>query len=1368
MKKLNLLFTALLLLFSLTATAHEFEVDGIYYNILSEEDKTVEVTYRGTSYSQYSNEYYDNVVIPESVIYNGSTYNVTSIGSSAFYGCPDLTSIEIPNSVTSIGASAFYNCTGITNFEIPNSVTSIGGSAFYNTTWYNNLPNGVVYIGKVLYKYKGTMPANTSIVVKDGTLSIGEKAFYECSGLTSIVIPNSVSSIGNKAFQNCKNLANIEIPNSITSIEDETFYKCSALTSIVIPNSITSIGASAFYYCTALTSIVIPDGVTSIGDNAFYNTAWYNNLSDGVVYAGKVLYKYKGKMPANTSIVVKDGTLSIACYAFKDCSRLKSIEIPNSVTSIGEYAFYNCYELTVIVIPNSVTNIGNRAFNGCSELKTVINFSNLTFRKGSSDYGYIAYYANKVINAPNGFIDGDFVWFENEDGMTLAGYLGDATELILPADYKGKSVTSIGTYAFRDCTSLTSIVIPNSVTSIGDYAFDGCTSLKDLRIEDVEGTLSLGNYIFDDSPLETLYLGRNLSYDMRYNSPFYNKTTLKNFIIGNSVTSIGNSMFENCTSLKDLRIEDGEGTLSLGNYIFDDSPLETLYLGRNLSYSSHTPGQTVHSPFDGKKTLISITIGDSVTSIGSDAFKSCSGLTSIEIPNSVTSIGYAAFEYCSGLTSIEIGNSVTSIGNYAFKGCTSLTSFEIPNSVTSIGGWAFEGCRSLTSIEIGNSVISIGDYAFHCCTGLTSIEIPNSVTSIGIYAFRDCSSLTSVIIGNGVVSIGGDAFNGCGRLKTVINLSSLTFSKGSISNGLVAYYADNVINAPNGYIDGDYVWGEIDGEKILAGYMGDAEDLTLPTNCNGENYAVGESAFYGNTTITNIVIPNNVTRIGDSAFYSCTNLASIEIPNSVTSIGEFAFRGCYSLTSIEIPNSVTNVGMYAFYECSGLTNVVISDNVTRIEEGLFRGCSALTSIEIPNSVTSIRFYAFEYCTALTSVVIGNGVTSIENKAFSDCSGLTSVVVGDGVRYIGYDVFSDCTALTNIVIPGNVSSIGGRAFYGCSGLANVVIGNSVASIGDYAFSGCSVLKTVINLSRLTLSKGSTDYGLVAYYADNVINAPNGYVDGDYVWAIVSEENTLCRYLGNEKELVLPGSCNGENYAIGNSAFYNCIGLTSIEIPNSVTSIGNYAFKGCTGLKEVHINDLSAWCGINFGSNDANPLYYARNLYLNGEMVTDLEIPDGVTSIENYAFINCTGLTNVVVSDGIDVIGESAFSGCSNVETVYISNTIYSIGNNAFAGCNKIYDIKVGAKKPIGGNENIFASTVYDNATLYIPGGTKSLYEKRVPWNKFFYIKEMDFTGIDELKGEDVKLKGVCYDLSGRAVENPTNGIYIIDGKKVMVK
>ena len=256
------------------------------------------------------------------------------------------------------------------------------------------------------------------------------------------------------------------------------------------------------------------------------------------------------------------------------------------------------------------------------------------------------------------------------------------------------------------------------------------------------------------------------------------------------------------------------------------------------------------------------------------------------------------------------------------------------------------------------------------------------------------------------------------------------------------------------------------------------------------------------------------------------------------------------------------------------------------------------------------------------------------------------------------------------------------------------------------------------------------------------------------------------------VVIPESVtyNGKTYSvtsIGYSAFYGCTGLTSIEIPNSVRSIGSYAFIGCTGLTAVHISDLAAWCGINFTNAYDNPLYYAKNLYLNGEKLTELVIPDGFVEIKDYTFYNCNNLTSVVIPNSVTGIGASAFKGCNNIEKLYIGSSVESIGSKAFAGCEKINEIKVALEKPIRGSADIFADAVYDNATLYIPNGTEQLYQKREPWNLFFYIAEMDFTGIDDMEAEGERVQTI-YDLQGRKVEVPSEGLYIINGKKVVVK
>ena len=484
-----------------------------------------------------------------------------------------------------------------------------------------------------------------------------------------------------------------------------------------------------------------------------------------------------------------------------------------------------------------------------------------------------------------------------------------------------------------------------------------------------------------------------------------------------------------------------------------------------------------------------------------------------------------------------------------------------------------------------------------------------------------------------------------------------------------------------------------------------AEVTSNPNKYTGSNIVIPESVNYNNVTysvtsigdfafrdcfdLRSVTIPNSVTSIGNYAFYNCVGLRSVTIPpNSVKSIGTSAFNNCYYLTSITIPNSVTSIGDYAFCNCPKLTTVTINSNavvsqnyssssslkqffgnqvqeyiigneVKSIGNSAFYDCSDLISITIPNSVTSIGMGAFSFCTGLTSITIPNSVTSIGDYAFWGCSGLTSITIPNSVTSIGYDAFRGCSGLTSITIPNSVTSIGSSAFYNCSSLTSVTIPNSVKSIGRSAFAGCSSLTSVIIGNNVT--------------------------------------------------------------SIGEYAFYNCSNLTSITIPNSVTSIGNSAFYDCTGLKKVIVPDIVAWCRIKFGDQTANPLHNAHHLYSDeNTKITDLIIPNNMTSIGDYAFSGCSGLTTITIPNSMSSIGNYSFENCSGLTTITIPNSMTSIGASAFSGCSGLTSVKVYAKTPPTAGSSAFPTN--QAITLYVPRGIKAAYETANVWKDFGSIVE----------------------------------------------
>ena len=497
---------------------------------------------------------------------------------------------------------------------------------------------------------------------------------------------------------------------------------------------------------------------------------------------------------------------------------------------------------------------------------------------------------------------------------------------------------------------------------------------------------------------------------------------------------------------------------------------------------------------------------------------------------------------------------------------------------------------------------------------------------------------------------------------------------------------------------------------------------------------IGIHAFDDCSSITSVALGNSVDSIGWGAFFNCTNLNSINIPNSVKSIASYAFKGCKNLASITIPNGVTNIGNRAFYDCPSLTSInVASDNTIYCSvDGVLFNKNRTTLIQcpaaksgsyaIPNGVTRIEKSAFFNCTNLTSVTIPNSVKIIEDQAFTS-SDFTSVIIGNGITYFGTEAFKYCTSLTSVILVNGLTCIGAHAFDYCSSLTSITIPNSVTSIGGGAFEYCSSLTSV--------------------------TIPN---------SVTSIENYTFYECSNLTSVTIPNSVT----SIGEHAFQNCSSLTSVTIPNSVTSIEMYAFDNCSSLTSVNITDIASWCNISFTVPNANPLYYVHNLYLNSTLVTDLVIPDGVTSVGEYAFYNCDNLTTVTIPNSVTSIGNKTFYNCSSLTTINVANdnpdycsidgvlfnkaqTIlilypagktddsYSIPNSvtsivegAFSGCSSLTSLTCLAETPPQVDYTIFYYLDPSKIVLYVPAGSIELYRADERWNKFIDIRPLSIT------------------------------------------
>ena len=940
------------------------------------------------------NKYAGNVVIPESAVYKGISYPVTSIGSMAFNNCSDLTSVTIPNTVTSIDVSAFSYCSGLTSVTIPSSVTSIGYWAFDNCRGLTSvtIPGSVTSIGGSAFRYCTSL---TSVTIPSSVTSIGSSAFSFCTSLTSINVEtgntkydsrNNCNAIieteSNTLIAGCKNTV---IPNGVASIGEAAFYGCSGLISVTIPNSVTSIGDKVFQYCSGLKTIVseitkpfeIGDiGTTSgvlivpVGTKAAYQstTGWSNFKNIFEVGEGGAV----GNTFENNGLFYTIGENNTASVTSADRGISGSVAIPSQVvlngkkydvTSIGGWAFYYSTGVSSITIPSSVTSIGDYAFSYKDLASIIVETGNTKYDSRNN--------CNAII--------------ETSSNTLFAG----CKNTVIP-----NSVTSIGDKAFLSC-SLTSVTIPSSVTSIGEHAFAYCS--------------------------------------------------LTSVTIPNSVTSIGNGVFLYCSGLKKI-VSEIIKPFEIGD-IGTTSVILVVPDGTKAAYQSTAGWSNFTNIFEASEGIVGAkfenngiyyTIGEFYTASVTSANRDISG--AVEIPSQV--------EYNGEMYD------VTSIGLDAFRDCRSLTSVTIPNSVGSIGSGAFMDCRGLTSITIPNSVTSIGSYAFFRCSSLKYFAFGNQLKKIGQEALSDCTALVEITSKSATPPSCGDAvflsvnnkncklfvpWGSAGAYKAAWQWRDFNIKEGEGHDGGQIIPGDvnrdNIVNETDIEEMVNYILGK-PFEKfnfIAADVNGDDEvnaaDIVLANNSfepfspfetpltfeavsgtvtvSVNNYFCSHSSSieyrvddgewtslmlsnnqcHGSRRFANAIPAGKIVQIRSTGWYPCYPAQNDGYDISCDA-DCYVYGNISSVDGLDYATNISGVPSYLFYKNTHIKNhprktLFIGNNCGNYA---FYGCSGLTSITIPNSVTSIGEKAFGNCMGLKDVTcLAESLPSTNAAAFDGSS-----------------------------------------------------------------------------------------------------------------------------------------------------------------------------------------------------------------------------------------------------------------------------------------------------------------------------------------------------------------------------------------------
>ena len=1295
---------------------------------------------------------------------------VDSIGANAFYWCESLDTITLSN-MTYIGGSAFQNCTSLRVVNIPsdvkldaNAFVACSKATIFVPETLNIVENSNLFYDAKLVVFSGS-PANTSSwgaskIAKQDTVHVAYNSVFSQDGTTLLAYIGSES--------------NVEMLEGVLTIGEKAFYNCSEIENLVISNYVSTIKADAFGNTSM--AITMPSSITKIEQYAFRDgnvtftnfdpTNWYSNplftsdsriasstfMTDEEIDASKIIsYTNDNAMWRSDGFeYVFDETNLTATLTAYDGSKTE-LKIPATVTrqnvyyvtAIGENVFANNTDIKKVSIPYTVKNIGENAFSGCSSLEEANYVNKYDFEEeGDDSWDFVVIQAgNEALTnikpqAGTGFT---FVTNEANQTATITAYNGTGTEVEFPVSVakngkkyivksigdgtnpvlgqggvtsvtfaKGSQVKTIADYAFSSCDGLQSVVLSDYVTSIGDAAFKNCDNLQTISIP-VSLTTVYESAFSGCISLETVYypgIGSQMKAGITIQSNnnyfdddskwIYTGVPLSAAEVADHISKLSDSETIYVSGELDAYFEDIKTAIN--------GLSEGVFVSLDLSGASFSDGELPGSAFSFCNKIERIVLPEGITTIPYETFWLCENLRSFNIPSTVETIDGSAFYRCKSLDTVYLSNSseyfamedgviynldkteivlytnknkratftvpedIIEICPYAFASSkiTGIT-FESDENLETIGNTAFDCCKYLKSIVIPNSVTEIGNDAFYA-SGLTSVRLPNSITAIRTRCFSSCD-LIEVNIPEGVKTIEYGGFYGMSSVETL----SIPASLESIENGAFNY------------------WTGIKSVSVAEGshYFKTQNNMLL--SMNNDTLLL----CYDRQEITSVEVPSGVTKIFDHVFRECNNLKTLTLPASLESIGSEIIDGCYKFETVyfagserQKDNLLNTYGIGQLesvpWVCSGGTSQSLfnfnydEDNHTATITG-YTGSEA--DVDIPSSinyngskytVTAIGDNAFENNMVIHSVYLPSTIETIGVSAFSVCTELVVVKIPNSVTSIGDYAFQSCYKLVAVNIPNSVTSIGRYAFNSCMALSGMFIPKSVSVIGEEAFTSMDLFCEV--------EESEKPDGWNALFSNWCYDTKWGVSEmPEYGYSITSdtEESRTVKYgpyYGSASDVEIPESIeiDGNWYAvtsIHDDLFKRNRIITSVRLANGITSLPSGSFYMCSNLESINIPD-------SLKTIKSGALSYCDD-------ITSISVDfdhkwfkaeyNMLLSKGNDTLVLCynkQSLEEVALPNGLTKIFKYAFKNCPNLTSVTLPSSLKTIELHAFGDSDNL--------------------------------------------------------------------------------------------------